>query len=69
MTIEERLAFVKRRLDHCHRKVAEYRELYKDKNETDDLTYHAGWNLGYWTGRIYAYEGEETFLEELIANR
>lgn len=49
------IKFVNRRIALCNRRIGELEKRYKDKLTTD-LTYHAGWEVGYWKGKLSAYE-------------
>ena len=44
------------------RKQERYERKYDGKEKT--LTFHAGWNLGYWEGRVSALEEVLDLLEE-----
>lgn len=49
-------------LQRNERKQERYQHKYDGKEDT--LTFHAGWNLGYWEGRVSALEEVLDLLEE-----
>lgn len=51
-----------RRIARCKRRIASYEERYKGRES--EHTYHAGWNLGYWEGRLSALEDIRDALYE-----
>ena len=58
--LQERLYTV---LKRNQRKSEYYEQKYHGKEEQH--TFHGGWNLGYWEGRVTAFEECLDLLEEL----
>lgn len=50
------IKFVNRRIALCNRRIEELEKRYENKSTMDDLTYHAGHDVGYWKGKLSAYE-------------
>lgn len=55
------IKIVERKLKHAKRNLEYYDVRYGNTN-IHPLTYHAGWNVGYWNGKVSAYED---LLDEL----
>ena len=58
--LQERLYTI---LNRNQRKSEYYEQKYQGKE--DKHTFHSGWNLGYWEGRVTAFEECLVLLEEL----
>ena len=53
---------IEKALQRNERKAERYSDAYEGKEEQH--TFHGGWNLGYWEGRVSALEGILDMLED-----
>lgn len=46
---------IERRLEHARKRVNQYKQAHGE-NPGQTHTYHGGWDLGYWEGKLSTYE-------------
>jgi len=52
---EDLVDYIKQKISQAEKKVTFYEEGHGD-NPTETYGYYGGWRLGYWEGRIAAFE-------------
>lgn len=56
--------YLKRRIERIKKRIDAYNELNGNR-DTQSMTFHGGWSVGYWEGRLSAYEDMLDDLDEL----
>jgi hypothetical protein len=51
-----------KKITHAKKRVKSYKESHGEK-PSETHTYHGGWDLGYWEGKLSAYQA---ILDEII---
>lgn len=53
--MEDLATFAEKRIEHCNKRAIACKKAHGE-NPAQTHTYHGGWSLGYWEGKLSTYE-------------